>query len=536
MLNAELGQKPPGGEGRVPDTARGSLKGSICRLFIPRGLPYAGWRRLPRIADRDVNPTLLIVDDEKPTREGLRAALEQHYDVYLAEDAKAAMELLEKDHFDVLLTDFRLPTEDGMKLIARAKSLSKPPICILMTAYGSEELAVEAMKRGADDYIAKGRLQIDELEVRIANALRRQNLEAENVSLHQQLEARFGLQNLVGESPAMKEVLEVVQQVAPTRATVLLLGESGTGKEMVAKVIHQLSPRAQQPMVTVHCAALAPTLLESELFGHEKGAFTGAYERRIGRFEQAQGGTLFLDEIGDMPIEAQTRLLRVLQEGEYTTVGGRARLRADVRIIAATHRDLKQLVRQGLFREDLFYRLNVVPIRLPPLRERTEDIPALARHFLTQCAKEGLPSKVLDPAAVERLKAYRWPGNVRELENMIQRIVALYSQEVVGVDVIEAELGDVGPPPEPETPPLDDSLGSAAERHLKAYFAAHRDGLPAAGLYDRVLREIERPLITLSLSATRGNQIKAAHLLGLNRNTLRKKIRELDIQVVRGLK
>jgi DNA-binding NtrC family response regulator len=268
-----------------------------------------------------MTPTLLIVDDEKTTREGLRAALEQHYDVYLAEDAKAAMELLEKDHFDVLLTDFRLPTEDGMKLITRAKSLSKPPICILMTAYGSEELAVDAMKRGADDYIAKGRMQIDELEVRIANALRRQNLEVENVSLHQQLDARFGLQNLVGKSAAMKEVFEVVQQVAPTRATVLLLGESGTGKEMVAKVIHQLSPRAQQPMVTVHCAALAPTLLESELFGHEKGAFTGAYERRIGRFEQAQGGTLFLDEIGEIDASIQIKLLRFLGERTFERVG-----------------------------------------------------------------------------------------------------------------------------------------------------------------------------------------------------------------------
>jgi two-component system response regulator AtoC len=237
-------------------------------------------------------PTLLIVDDEKPTREGLRAALEDRYDVYLAEDAKAATELLEREHFAVLLTDFRLPNEDGMRLIARAKSLSRPPICILMTAYGSEELAVEAMKRGADDYIAKGRLQIDELEMRIARALRQQNLEVENATLRQQLESKFGMENIVGESPPMKEVFEMVQQVAPYSSTVLLEGESGTGKELVARAIHQLSPRNRQPMITVHCAALAPTLLESELFGHEKGAFTGASERRVGRFEQAQGGTL----------------------------------------------------------------------------------------------------------------------------------------------------------------------------------------------------------------------------------------------------
>src|SRR5262245_45750256 len=215
-----------------------------------------------------IKPMLLIVDDEKPTREGLRAALEERYDVYLAEDAAAATELLEKEHFDVLLTDLRLPSEDGMKLIARAKSLSRPPVCILMTAYGSEEVAVEAMKRGADDYIAKGRMQIDELEMRIARSLRRQNLEVENVALRQQLDTKFGVENIVGESPAMREVFDVVQQVAPTRATVLIMGESGTGKELIARSIHQLSPRAKQPLVSVHCAALSPTLLESELFGH----------------------------------------------------------------------------------------------------------------------------------------------------------------------------------------------------------------------------------------------------------------------------
>jgi DNA-binding NtrC family response regulator len=245
-----------------------------------------------------MKPTLLIVDDEKTTREGLRAVLEDRYDVYLADDARTAMTLLEQEHFDVLLTDFRLPNEDGMKLIGRAKSLSKPPICILMTAYGSEELAVDAMKHGADDYIPKGRMQIDELELRIARALRQQNLEVENVGLRRQLDEKFGIRGVIGDSPRMREVLDLVEQVAPTRATVLLQGESGTGKELIAKVIHQLSPRAAQPMVTVHCAGLAPSLLESELFGHEKGAFTGAHERRIGRFELAQGGTLFLDEIG----------------------------------------------------------------------------------------------------------------------------------------------------------------------------------------------------------------------------------------------
>src|SRR6266403_4435698 len=351
-----------------------------------------------------MTPTLLIVDDEKTQREGLRAALEDRYDVYLAEDAKAAMELLEKEHFDVLLTDFRLPGEDGMKLITRAKSLSKPPICILLTAYGSEELAVEAMKRGADDYIAKGRLQIDELEMRIARALRQQKLEVENVSLRRQLDARFGMETIIGEAPPLKEVLDVVQQVAPARSTVLLQGESGTGKELVAKVIHQLSPRAQQPMVTVHCAALAPTLLESELFGHEKGAFTGAHERRIGRFEQAQGGTLFLDEIGEIDASLQIKLLRFLGERTFERVGSNKTLSADVRLVAATNRNLEELVKAGAFRQDLYYRLSVIEIKLPPLRERAEDITLLAQAFLKELAEANQKAvSSFSPEAMELL-------------------------------------------------------------------------------------------------------------------------------------
>jgi len=301
--------------------------------------------------------------------------------------------------------------------------------------------------------------------------------------------------------------------------------------------LHDYGKRRAGPFVALNMAAIPRELIESELFGHEKGAFTGANQRHAGRFEQAQGGTLFLDEIGDMPLEAQTRLLRVLQEGEYTTIGGRQRLRADVRIVAATHRDLRLLVRQGLFREDLFYRLNVVPIRLPPLRERADDIPELVRHFLAQCVSEGLPSKSFDAAALERLKHYRWPGNVRELENLVRRLAALYAQENIGIDVVETELAEVAPgsPPPDEARPSDESFTGAVERHLRAYFEAHQSGLPATGLHDRVLREIERPLILLTLAATRGNQIKAASVLGINRNTLRKKIRDLDIQVLRGV-
>src|ERR1043166_7984522 len=302
-----------------------------------------------------MTPTLLIVDDERTQREGLRAALEDRYDVYLAEDAKAAMELLEKEHFDVLLTDFRLPNEDGMKLIARAKSLSKPPVCILMTAYGSEEVAVEAMKRGADDYIAKGRMQIDELELRIGRALRHQTLEAENESLRQQLDKKYGLENIIGESPVMQEVLQTVRQVAPAKSNVLILGESGTGKELIARAIHQLSPRARQPLVAVHCAGLPRELLERELFGHEKGAITGAPSRRLVRVERARGEGLFLDEIGEIDATIQIKLLRFLGERTFERVGSGKTLTSDVRLVAAPNKTLEEMVRAGSFREDLYF-------------------------------------------------------------------------------------------------------------------------------------------------------------------------------------
>ena len=453
-------------------------------------------------------PTLLIVDDEKPTRDGLRAALEERYDVYVAEDAKAAMELLERDNFDVLLTDFRLPSEDGMKLIARAKSLPKPPVCILMTAYGSEELAVEAMKHGADDYIAKGRLQIDELEMRIARALRRQNLEVENVALHQQLDAKFGVGNLVGESAAMKEVLEIVQQVAPTRATVLLLGESGTGKELVAKVIHQLSPRARQPMVTVHCAALAPMLLESELFGHEKGAFTGAYERRIGRFEQAQGGTLFLDEIGEIDASVQIKLLRFLGERTFERVGSNKTLSADVRLIAATNRNLEERVKAGAFREDLFFRLRVVELRLPPLRERLEDIPLLARAFLREFSEENSkPVSGFTAEAADLLLQYQWPGNVRELRTAIEHAVVLCRGERVTARDLPGSVRGAG-------------VGISGEKDSKRLLARS----------ELTVKEAERELIIGALKASGGSRTLAAKRLGISRRTLHRKLHQYHLE------
>jgi two-component system, NtrC family, response regulator AtoC len=450
-------------------------------------------------------PTLLIVDDEKPTREGLRAALEERFDVYLAEDAKAATELLERESFDVMLTDFRMPNEDGMKLIGRAKSLAKPPICILMTAYGSEELAVDAMKHGADDYIAKGRLQIDELEMRIARAVRSQKLEVENVALRQQLDEKFGMENIVGESPAMKEIFEVVQQVAPTRATVLLLGESGTGKELVAKAVHQLSPRAKQPFVTVHCAALAATLLESELFGHEKGAFTGAHERRIGRFEQAQGGTLFLDEIGEIDATIQIKLLRFLGERTFERVGSNKTLTADVRLVTATNKNLEALVQAGTFREDLFFRLRVVEINLPPLRERVGDIPLLAQGFLREFAAENhKPVKDFTSDALELLLNHRWPGNVRELRTAIESSVVLCRGERISARDLP--------------------------RTLRAEAGATGDSGRELAKNDLTVKEAEKQLIIRALKETKGNRTQAAKKIGMARRTFHRKLHTYHLE------
>jgi two-component system response regulator AtoC len=450
--------------------------------------------------------TLLIVDDEKPTREGLRAALEDQYDVYVAEDAQTAMNLLESEHFDVMLTDFRLPNEDGMKLITRAKSLPKPPICILMTAYGSEEVAVDAMKRGADDYIAKGRMQIDELEMRIGRALRSQKLEVENVSLRKQLHTKFGMENIVGESEAMKEVFEIAQQVAPTRATVLILGESGTGKELIAKAIHQLSPRAKQLMVTVHCAALAPTLLESELFGHEKGAFTGAHERRIGRFEQAQGGTLFLDEIGEIDSTLQVKLLRFLSERTFERVGSNKMLTADVRLIAATNKNLEEMVKAGTFREDLYFRLKVVELIMPPLRERLTDVPLLAKSFLKEFSQENNKAMTeISPDAMDALVNYAWPGNVRELRTAIEHAVVLGRGDKVAFRDLPATLKS-------GASPVMDSAALPNKRNSLS------------------LDEAEKQAVIRALKETNGIRAEAAKKLGISRRTLHRKLHEYHLE------
>lgn len=479
--------------------------------------------------------TILVADDDRAIRTVLTQALTRlGHDVRTTGTASSLWNWVEAGEGDLVITDVIMPDENGLDLIPRIRRIRPDLRVVVMSAQNTLMTAVKATEVGAFEYLPKP-FDLNELIRVVQRALTAPKGLPPVVA---PLDGHEGDEQLplIGRSPAMQEIYRVLARLMGTDLTVMITGESGTGKELVARALHDYGKRRGGSFVAVNMAAIPRELIESELFGHEKGAFTGALSRSAGRFEQAQNGTLFLDEIGDMPLEAQTRLLRVLQEGEYTTVGGRTAVRADVRIIAATHRDLRTLIRQGLFREDLFYRLNVVPIRLPPLRERSEDIPALARHFLKLAAAEGLPLKTLDQAAADRLRAHRWPGNVRELENLMRRLAALYSQEVLGVDVIETELADTAPEPVAGSVPDGEGLAGAIERHLKEYFAAHQDSLPPNGLYDRILREMERPLIGLTLGATRGNQIKAAEVLGLNRNTLRKKIRELDIQVVRGIR
>jgi two-component system, NtrC family, nitrogen regulation response regulator GlnG len=476
--------------------------------------------------------TILVADDDRAIRMVLNQALIRlGHDVRLTGNAATLWRWVADGEGDLVITDVIMPDENGLDLIPRIKKIRPELRIIVMSAQNTLLTAVKATERGAFEYLPKP-FDLRELVSVVERALTAPH-NGTTFGAEDDVEDQLPL---IGRSPAMQEVYRVIARLMGTDLTVTIMGESGTGKELVARALHDYGKRRNGPFVPINMAAIPRELIESELFGHEKGAFTGATARSMGRFEQAQGGTLFLDEIGDMPLEAQTRLLRVLQEGEFTAVGGRLPIRADVRVIAATHHDLRHLIRQSLFREDLFYRLNVAPIRLPPLRERTADLPALVRHFAALAIREGLPPKRLDEEAMDRLRSYRWPGNVRELENLLRRLAALYSQEVIGVSVIDAELGDVPGTAETADTPAGEGLAGAVERHIRGYFAAHKGGLPAAGLYDRVLREVERPLIVLTLGATRGNQIKAAHLLGLNRNTLRKKIRELDIPVVRGLK
>ncbi len=478
-------------------------------------------------------PTILVADDDRSIRTVLTQALGRSgYQVRSTSNAATLWRWVEDGEGDLVITDVIMPDENGLDLIPRIKRLRPELRVIVMSAQSTLMTAVKAAQRGAFEYLPKP-FDLKELLAVVGRAL----ASPAPLPVHPP-EARDAEERLplIGRSVAMQEIYRTIARLTTADLTVMVNGESGTGKELVARALHDYGRRRAAPFVAINMAAIPRELIESELFGHERGAFTGATNRNQGRFEQAAGGTLFLDEIGDMPPEAQTRLLRVLQEGEFTTVGGRQPIKANVRIVAATHRDLRQAIRNGQFREDLFYRLNVVPIRLPPLRERTEDIPVLARHFLERAREQGLPGKSLDQGALDRLRAHRWPGNVRELENLMRRLAALYSQETITEEVISAELSEGGMEAESlQSPGSSEPLAVAVERHIRQFLAATRDGMPMRDIYDRVIAEVERPLIQMTLSATRGNQIKAAAMLGLNRNTLRKKIRDLDIPVVRGI-
>ncbi|WP_298281780.1 nitrogen regulation protein NR(I) [Acidocella sp.] len=483
-------------------------------------------------------PTILIADDDRSIRTVLTQALGRAgYQVRATSSAATLWRWVEDGEGDVVITDVIMPDENGLDLIPRIRRVRPELPVIVMSAQSTLTTAVQATQRGAFDYLPKP-FDLTELLATVERALKQPLAPAAPKAPEPSADDSLPL---IGRSPAMQEIYRIIARLTTTDLTVMINGESGAGKELVARALHDFGRRRQGPFVPINMAAIPRELIESELFGHERGAFTGATNRHIGRFEQANGGTLFLDEIGDMPPEAQTRLLRVLQEGEYTTVGGRQPIRANARIIAATHRDLRALIRSGQFREDLFYRLNVVPIRLPPLRERPDDIPALAQHFLAKAQAEGLPAKTMDHSAMALLSGYRWPGNVRELENLIRRLAALVPQPVISAEIIAQELAEhAAPEPaaaegtglraEGDEP---DNMTAVVERHISRLLAAIRESGEEGVLYERALADLERPLIRMTLAETRGNQIRAAALLGLNRNTLRKKIREHGIGVQR---
>ena len=475
--------------------------------------------------------TILVADDDAAIRTVLNQALSRAgYEVRITSNAATLWRWVSAGDGDLVITDVVMPDENAFDMLPRIRRARPDLPVLVMSAQNTFMTAIKASEGGAYDYLPKP-FDLTELIGTIGRAL------SEPRKLAAQPEEANEGMPLVGRSAAMQEIYRVLARLMQTDLTLMITGESGTGKELVARALHDYGKRRNGPFVAINMAAIPRDLIESELFGHEKGAFTGAQNRSTGRFEQAEGGTLFLDEIGDMPMDAQTRLLRVLQQGEYTTVGGRTPIKTDVRIVAATNKDLKILINQGMFREDLYYRLNVVPLRLPALRDRAEDVPDLVRHFVRQAVGEGLDAKRFDGEALDLLKAYPWPGNVRELENVVRRVLALYPQDVITREIIDNELRIESP--EPASPQGSASMGPATiaqsvEENMRRYFADFGEELPPSGLYQRVLEEVEYPLILAALTATRGNQIKAADLLGLNRNTLRKKIRELGVTVYRS--
>lgn len=469
--------------------------------------------------------SVLVVDDDGAIRTVVAAALKREgHRVTTAASLAEMRRALGSGVPDVLVTDVVLPDGNGLDVVPTLLAEHPDLPVIVFSAQNTLATAVRATEVGAFDYLPKP-FDLDVLGAAVRSAIARGRRRPADVP-----DAEVGGgPSLIGRSPAMQEVYRVIARVVANDLTVLISGESGTGKELVAKAIHDLGPRRRAPFVALNMAAIPRELIEAELFGHERGAFTGAAARVAGKFEQAAGGTLFLDEIGDMPMDAQTRLLRVLQSGEFTTVGGARTIRADVRIVAATNKDLAQLVQAGQFREDLFYRLNVVPIALPSLRERRQDVALLARHFLDRAAEDGLPRKQLDRDAVAAMEAYDWPGNVRELENLMRRIAALSRDEWIDAETIRRALGEASAAP---AAPGDAAIEAAVRARLERIAIEEPHALDNGTLYDRIIGEVERPLIEAMLARNGGNQLRAARALGINRNTLRKRIDTLGIEMV----
>ena len=472
---------------------------------------------------------VLLADDDAAIRMVLNQALTRAgYEVRPTGNISTMWNWVSRGEGDILITDVAMPDGNAFEVMPKIKKLRPDLPMIVMSAQNTFMTAIRASEVGAYEYLPKP-FDITEVLSVVARALADAHKPTNG---DPRVDEPGETMPLVGRSPAMQDIYRALARLMQTDLTVMISGESGTGKELVARALHDFGKRRNGPFVAINMAAIPRDLIEAELFGHEKGAFTGANSRSSGRFEQAEGGTLFLDEIGDMPMEAQTRLLRVLQEGEYTMVGGRHSIKTNVRIVAATHRDLSQMIRQGLFREDLYYRLNVVPLRLPPLRERIDDVGDLAVHFLKQAHTEGEPAKSISPEAIRLMQNYSWPGNIRELENLVRRLSALYADESISAEIVQNELDIADRPATPlRGVPVDVSL--AVETHVGNLLREHEPNLPPAGLYERVIDLVEAPLIAMVLNACGGNQIKAAELLGLNRNTLRKKIRTHDIEIIK---
>ncbi len=472
---------------------------------------------------------ILVADDEESIRWVLSKSLsKQGFEVDLASNGQEALLMSRKRSYDLAVLDIKMPGLSGLELLSKFQEECPQALVVIMTAESSMKNAVEAMKRGAYDYLTKP-FDLDALDAIIYKAQKAADVSAEVSLLKQEIKDHYQLERtIIGQSQPMQRIYKVLGKIAPSDVTVLIYGESGTGKELIARAIHFNSARLGKPFIALNCAAIPSELLESELFGHEKGAFTGATEKKIGKFEQAKEGTLFLDEIGDMPLELQAKLLRVLQEKEITRTGGSAIIRVDTRIVAATNQDLKEKVRNKTFREDLYYRLNVVPLELPPLRERPEDIPDLVEFFLAKANDEyGTTATGITKEAMDLLCRYDWPGNVRELENVIQRATLLSPDAMLNTadfpGLISGQGGNAN----------QTSLEGLIDQKLQSSLS-QIDLQDLDNLYEMVLHQMERPLINIVLEKTRGNQVKAAEVLGINRNTLRKKIQTLNINPKRG--